>query len=100
MPRRLRLEPCSRPDGLQLLQVSAATLPRSHASPHSLPRWCCVQARDGGRGSARLLGAYDCWERTVLLVNGQLSPTLELVQGEELQVREGHEAGISVEEWV
>lgn len=46
------------------------------------------------------VAAPDCWERTVLLVNGQLSPTLELVQGEELQVREGHEAGISVEEWV
>lgn len=35
------------------------------------------------------VAAPDCWERTVLLVNGELSPTLEVVQGEELQVRLG-----------
>lgn len=32
------------------------------------------------------VAAPDCWERQVLLVNGQLGPTLEVVQGEELQL--------------
>lgn len=39
------------------------------------------------------VAAPDCWERTVLLVNGQVSATLEVVQGEELQVRAGGAGG-------
>lgn len=43
------------------------------------PTWC--------RHVTLGVAAPDCWERQVLLVNGQLGPTLEVVQGEELQVR-------------
>ena len=32
-------------------------------------------------------GAPDCFERDVILVNGQLSPTLEITQGDTLEVR-------------
>lgn len=51
---------------------------------HHVRRGCVATLR---RHVTLGVAAPDCWERQVLLVNGQLGPTLEVVQGEELQVR-------------
>ena len=68
---------------------AAAGRPALHRSPRPPLRIPALRFASMRRHVTLSVAAPDCWERTVLLVNGELSPTLEVVQGEELQVRLG-----------